>query len=252
MATIYTRLRHRARQIAALFPTPDFYIVHASAGRQSLEFFETDHVIAGLMAFVKTQINNDFGHGMDHAAKVTIDAGTLMIIEGKAAGYAKDFTRRRLRMVQSAGLLHDIKRKHKNHASEGALLARKVLKNFPFSPDETEDICYAIRNHEAFKHQTKPGTAERELVSGCLYDADKFRWGPDNFKDTIWDMIAFSNISLSEFIAKYPKGMESLERIKHTFRTRTGKTFGPQFIEFGIGIGKKLFQVIQTEFAADL
>jgi len=246
---VYDRIRHRARQIAARFPTPEFYITHAPANRQSLEFFEKDSVISRLKKFVSGHMENNFGHGIDHAVQVAVDAGALMIIESKDLGYSDERAAQQLRMIQSAGLLHDIKRKHRNHALEGALFARKILKRFSFSQDEAGDICYAIRNHEAFTDHAPSGTPERELISGCLYDADKFRWGPDNFKYTIWDMISFSNIPFREFVARYPKGMEGLERIKQTFRTPTGRSFGPQFIEFGIDIGRELFEVIQTEFS---
>ncbi len=201
---------------------------------------------------VAAHMENNLGHGMEHAVSVTLDAGTLMIIEGKLAGYTDEYTRQRLRLVQSAGLLHDIKRKRKNHAVEGALFARKILEGTTFSHSEVEDICHAIGDHEAFKHRAAATTPAGELVSACLYDADKFRWGPDNFKYTIWDMVSSSDISLGDFVKHYPKGMEGLERIKHTFRTRTGKVFGPQFIEFGIAIGEQLFSIIQTEFTDDV
>ena len=249
MAPVYMRIRWRARQIAAHFPTPDFYLIHAAVHRQSLGFFDTDPAIARLKVAVAGFLEDDFGHGMKHAVKVAVDAGTLMIIEATHAGGAGKASRRQLRMAQSAGLLHDIKRKHRDHALKGAVAAREILADFPFDDDETDDICHAIRNHEAFKEPVASRTLESERIAACLYDADKFRWGPDNFTDTIWAMISFSGISLTEFVARYPKGMKGLERIKHTFRTRTGQQYGPQFIDFGIGIGEQLIEVIRTEFA---
>jgi hypothetical protein len=50
-------------------------------------------------------------------------------------------------------------------------------------------------------------------------------------------------------MARYPQGMEGLEKIKTTFRTQTGKKYGPRFIDLGLAIGKKLYEVIQTEFS---
>ena len=252
MDPVYDRIRHRARQIAAQYPTPDFYTVHASRVEHSTRFLQADPVLQDLADFVSANIENDFGHGMIHAVKVTVDAGALLIIEGIQAGYTERSIRKRLRMIQSAGLLHDIKRKQKNHALQGARYARGILDRFSFHPEEIEDICDAIRNHEAFRKQADSATPTGDLMSGCLYDADKFRWGPDNFTDTIWSMIGFSNISLSEFVGRYPRGMESLDRIKTTFRTLTGSRFGPQFIDFGIEIGERLLQVITTEFSEHL
>ena len=75
------------------------------------------------------------------------------------------------------------------------------------------------------------------MLSDCLYDADKFRWGPDNFTHTIWDMVGFINPPLKTFVSHYPKGMALLKKIRGTFRSRTGRRYGPQFIDVGIAIG---------------
>jgi hypothetical protein len=119
-------------------------------------------------------------------------------------------------------------------------------------PDEIEDVCRAIQNHEAFKEITKIESAEGILVSDCLYDADKFRWGPDNFTHTLWDMISVHNPPLDKFMARYPKGMAGLEKIKSTFRSQTGRKYGPQFIDLGLTIGRKLHDVILSEFSDHL
>jgi len=155
---------------------------------------------------------------------------------------------RRVLVAQCAGLLHDIKRKEENHAVAGAVYAREILKNYPLMPYEREDICQAIRNHEAFKDTVKINTTEGALVSDSLYDADKFRWGPDNFTDTIWQMVSYSNTPLLKFIEFYPKGMQMLENIKSSFRSDTGKKYGPRFIDLGLAIGEELYDVIITEF----
>jgi len=62
-------------------------------------------------------------------------------------------------------------------------------------------------------------------------------------------MVSFFNIPVAQFMDLYPEGMEKLAKIKNTFRTITGKKYGPQFIDLGLAIGKELFGVIQTEFA---
>jgi hypothetical protein len=245
---IYLRIRHRARQIIIKYPPPAFYQDFPSAIRQSEEFFETNPVISRLRMFVADRIDNDLGHGFDHAVKVSLDAGGVMIIECGRSGYPKDFTYRRLLLVQCAGLLHDIQRKSENHAVKGALYAADLLKSYPLEPDEIGDVCQAIRNHEAFKEPIPVNSPEGLLVSDCLYDADKFRWGPDNFSDTIWHMVSFYRTPLKKFVEFYPSGMEKLVNIKSTFRTRTGRQYGPQFIDLGLCIGEELLHVIQTEF----
>ena len=249
MELIYARIRKLASQIASRHPSPDFYQDHSFENELSRQYFETNSITAKLQAFVGKHLDDDFGHGLEHAIKVAIDAGALMIIENKLAGYSDDFINRRVIVVQCAGLLHDIKRKQKNHAIQGAVYARELLEIYPLDPDEVEDIYQAICNHEAFKSTIEANTLESALVSDCLYDADKFRWGPDNFTDTVWAMVTFFKVPLSKFMVLYPKGIARLTRIKTTFRTSTGQRYGPQFIDIGLAIGEELLNVINTEFA---
>ena len=61
-------------------------------------------------------------------------------------------------------------------------------------------------------------------------------------------MVAFFNPSVADFVIRYPGGMQRLEEIKATFRSHTGKKYGPQMIDFGIIIGQELMTVILTEF----
>ena len=249
MQPIYIRLRERARQIVSTFPPPDFYQDHTRARDFSKHFLKNDSAIKKLHDFVADHLEDNFGHGLQHAVKVTIDAGALLFIEGQDAGYDRSMLDRRIRVVHCAGLLHDIKRKKKEHAKLGAAYAREILKEYPLASDEIEDVCRAIHNHEAFNDDILITTSQGELVSDCLYDADKFRWGPDNFTDTLWDMISFYDPPLSKFMARYPQGMEGLEKIKTTFRTQTGKKYGPRIIDLGLAIGEKLYGVIQAEFS---
>jgi len=208
--------------------------------------------MAALNEIVAEYLQHNAGHGLKHSRKVALDAGTLTIIEGRRAKLAENEIQRLTYLSHMAGLLHDVKRKKKNHAVEGALFSRKILPAFSLSPQEVEDVANAIRNHEAFKPLIPIDSLHGALVAGCLYDADKFRWGPDNFTDTVWNMIAIYNPPLSEFIKRYPEGMRGIARIKETFRTATGKMYGPQFIDLGIAIGEKLYKAILEEFKSCL
>lgn len=249
MNITYARIRQRARQIVDRYPSPDFYQDYSFADELSRQYLETNPSTENLQSFVAEHLEDNVGHGIEHALKVAIDAGTLMIIESRLVGRSENFIKRRVVIVQCAGLLHDIQRKHEDHAVKGAAYAKQVLKVFPFKSDEVDDICRAIRNHEAFKKSENTDTPEGALVSDCLYDADKFRWGPDNFTDTVWAMVSFSNMPIARFMDLYPEGMKKLTKIKNTFRTITGKKYGPQFIDIGLAVGKELFDVIQKEFA---
>lgn len=252
MDPIYARIREHARRIAARLPCPAFYTDFAQEVQISREFFDTDPVVGRLFAHVGQHLEDDYGHGLDHAVKVSLDAGTLILAEAHRQNVPQAAMRKRLRVVQSAGLLHDIRRKHKHHAQKGAEAARKILAAYPFSLQEIADICCAIGNHEAFTQPAPVDTREGRLVSDCLYDADKFRWGPDNFTHTVWNMVSFARIPLSAFVAHYPKGIRGLARIRDTFRSATGIRYGPEFIDQGLAIGDELLRIIRTQFAGEL
>lgn len=248
MDDVYREIRETARKIVARYPQPDFYLDHPSEVGTSEHFYGTDDTIVRLKQDLVQSLDDDFGHGMGHVEKVAIDAGTLVIIESRRFGYSQSLTRRNLLLAQCAGLLHDICRKEKSHAFKGAETASRTLQSYPLTADEITHICAAIRNHEAFAHLECLPNLQGRTISNCLYDADKFRWGPDNFTHTIWDMVGFFNPPLKTFISRYPKGIALLKEIRGTFRSGTGKQYGPQFIDMGIAIGNELFQEILTQF----
>jgi len=120
MQPIYARLRERACQIVSTFPPPVFYQDQALACEFSKDFFKNDPAIKKLHAFVADHLEDNFGHGLQHAVKVTVDAGALLFIEGQDDGYGKSMLTRRMQVVQCAGLLHDIKRKKKRTCQTGS------------------------------------------------------------------------------------------------------------------------------------
>ena len=40
--------------------------------------------------------------------------------------------------------------------------------------------------------------------------------------------------------------MKGIEKIKETFRTETGKQFGPEFIDMGISIGNAIYEEMNS------
>ncbi len=249
METIYAKIRAQALIIAAHYPPADFYQMYAAEIQYSADIFMQDALIVELRDVVAAQIENDFGHGMDHANKVAVEAGALVAIEAKRVSCPKPRMNHLVRMAHCAGLFHDICRKEENHAWKSADFAGRILQTYDLEQADVTDICRAIRNHEAFKDTEKAETSEGAMLSDCLYDADKFRWGPENFTHTVWDMVIFGKIPFQKFIHLYPKGVAFLEKIKPTFRSITGKACGPQFIDLGIAIGRELYGYIQAEYA---
>ncbi len=110
----------------------------------------------------------------------------------------------------------------------------------------------AIANHEAFVEPKRIYSPFGQMMSDALYDADKFRWGPDNFTQTLWQMLRSSRARIAPLIRRFPKGMEGVSKIKETFRTETGKIYGPEFIELGLKIGEKIYQFLEERFSEDL
>lgn len=247
MDSRYETVRQLARELVAESTPPVFYDKFSTEHTLSKTFFENNALINEMTDFVTAEIENDFGHGLHHSIKVAIDAGTLVIIECRLSEFSKEKTERILLLVQCAGLLHDIKRKEKNHAVKSADFALEFLKKYSLSQTEINDICNAIQSHEAFKEIVCNFSIEGKIISDCLYDADKFRWGPDNFAHTVWEMVTFSKIPLNEFMAHFPKGIKVIEKIKYTFRSETGKEYGPEFINIGTSIGHELFNKINNK-----
>jgi len=112
-------------------------------------------------------------------------------------------------------------------------------------------VAQAISNHEAFGEPQEIDTPLGQIVSDALYDADKFRWGPDNFTLTLWEMLRFSKASIGKLIQRFPKGMKGIARIKDTFRSPTGKIYGPEFIDLGLQIGEKIYIYLKERFGED-
>ncbi len=247
MDPIYERIRERARQLAAGLPLPAFYRDFPEEAKQARHFMENNPTVSKLRWFVSETADNTFGHGFLHAEKVTLDAGTLMLVECGKIGETAQQTDALVTMVQCAGLLHDVRRREKNHAARGAEIANEILQDYDLTEESTAAICLAIKNHEAFQPVIESPDRKGTLLNGCLYDADKFRWGPDNFTHTVWDMVSLANIPIAMFMAKYPEAMERLAGISATFRTDTGKKYGPEFINQGLEIGRQLLEHISND-----
>lgn len=253
MNPIYEQIRNHALAIAEGYPPAAFYQDYPAEVAFSLRLFDADPLVGEIRAFVAGNTADDFGHGIRHAVKVALDAGTLAAIEGQppqsVAGAAAENLRHRVRLAHCAGLLHDIQRKLKNHAREGAVVAAKVLAARGFDRDDIMDICLAIENHEAFGAVKRGGSPSGALLSDCLYDADKFRWGVENFTHTVWAMVSYADIPIRKFVDIYPSGVSFLEKIKPTFRTPTGRIYGPKFIDQGLALGEAIYGYIQAELA---
>ena len=144
MQPIYHQIRQRARQIILRHPTPIFYHDHSAADEASKQYFDSSRDIKKLLSLLAGTLENDFGHGLMHAIKVSHDAGTLRVIEARQNGYEEEALSRLVCLAQTAGLLHDVKRKKKDHSSHAAAHARKLLKKYSYSAEEIDYISTAV------------------------------------------------------------------------------------------------------------
>jgi hypothetical protein len=242
----YLEAQKLSERIAAEMEPPLFYVDKKDEVETSRVIFETHPMVQACMDIVKERADR-FGHGLSHVRKVAVDAGALVIIE-MDEGRPEEARSRMLLLSHIAGVLHDIRRLEPDHAQRGAEEAALVLRNFDLEDREREAVVQAIRNHEAFKPAEPLQDPSMQILSDALYDADKFRWGPDNFTETVWMMVAPTRVPLDLLMEHFAPSMKGIERITGTFRTSTGREYGPDFIAKGLEIGEKLC----TELAGTL
>jgi hypothetical protein len=242
MNNILEQLRSEAKNLAA-HKSPRFYELCNAQYSYSKETFFTHPLIIRCREDVLPFLNDEFGHGIDHSKKVAIEAGTISMNE--LGQRDLQLNRHMVILAQIAGLLHDICRLEPEHAQKGAELAKFILRDYPLDQEDKERIAFAIADHEAFKPRQNTGDELTVLLSGALYDADKFRWGPDNFVTTLWEICDYQEWPLEKILSRFPQGMEIIDSISMTFRTNTGQTFGPEFIEIGLEIGHVLYRKIK-------
>lgn len=248
MDRVLEEIKGMAREIVDDSRIPSFYKDYEDLINESKLFFDKNPLINKIRTDVYQTLEDNFGHGYGHAKKVSIEAGVVFVIEMRQAGIERDI-QYMLSVAQTAGLLHDICRKEKNHAKRGAEYAKEYLPSVFIFQKNVDAVVHAISNHEAFcDYYAEPPSLEAAILSDSLYDSDKFRWGPDNFSHMIWAMLENTEITAGQFLSGYQRGIGSLEKIRQTFRTQTGKKYGPEFIDIGIEIGNRLYKRINNEF----
>jgi hypothetical protein len=252
MEDIYEEMMANARVIAASFPQPRFYFNCREPLDVSRSLFDEDAQIMRCRTLVLRELNNDFGHGISHSEKVALEAGALAYIEGERLSLDGSSRRQACLLAQISGLLHDLRRGEKDHAKASAIAASTLFEECSISPEKGGVIQQAIANHEAFVEPKRIDSPVGQMISDALYDADKFRWGPDNFTHTLWQMLRSSKTRIAPLIRRFPEGMEGISWIKKTFRTGTGRIYGPEFIDLGLRIGEKIYEFLQERFCEEL
>jgi hypothetical protein len=241
MKELYRKLRAFSLQVAGTLEQPRFY----RSFPKEIALAERSLAGDGPIRSCRAELDESLlecAHGLCHCEAVARDAGALVMIEGRERGIEEEELPRLAEAAMIAGLLHDIKRREEDHAALGSLEAEKILNRLDFDRRLTAYITYAIRNHEAFKATCDLGDAAGCLVSDALYDADKFRWGPENFTTTLWLLMDGRGTEPERLHNVFPDKMKGIEQIKTTFRTATGRAYGPEIIDQGIAIGNAIYR----------
>jgi hypothetical protein len=242
--TTYEEAKQLCEEIASNIEEPRFYREKACEVDHSRQLFE-NHALVRKFLEIVAENKDTYGHGLSHVRKVSIDCGAIIMIEGTGR-FSETEMQKIILHAHLAGVLHDIKRKFPDHAREGAKEAGKILRNFNIGHDDRTGITLAIENHEAFKSNLPLDNPVHQLLSDALYDADKFRWGPDNFTEMLWDIIVPQKVPLKKVIESFTPGLEATRRIRDIFRSRAGKTYGPDFIDKGLLVGEKFYRELKA------
>ena len=238
---LYKKLQETAHRVAGTLPLPAFYEQHGHVIRRVDDMLVTNEIIRQCRTYLdESQL--ECAHGLCHCETVARDAGALILIEAPVLGIEEADAVHLSIMGEIAGLLHDIKRREQDHAVRGSIEAEKILKELGVDERSRSYITYAIRNHEAFKATCDLDDEAGCMLSDALYDADKFRWGPENFTGTLWLMVEAHRTPPEALHETFQEKMKGIEKIKETFRTETGKRYGPEFIDQGIIIGNAIFE----------
>jgi hypothetical protein len=243
----YQHLQAFSRKVAKALPPPLFYRTFGKDLRRADNLLRNHGTVSACRTYLDESLL-ECAHGLCHCESVARDAGAIVLIEGCRRGMPDEVVGPLAEAAVIAGLLHDIKRREEDHAVRGSIEAERILAAAGMNVRFREYIVYAIRNHEAFKQTCELGDEAGCMVSDALYDADKFRWGPENFTTTLWIMVDDRGTTPEQLRDIFPEKMRGIERIKETFRTGTGKTYGPEIIDQGITIGNAIYKELSLLF----
>lgn len=236
----YLALKKKSREIAQELEIPSFYTDYEKEMGISYEVLKKTPILLECKEYLDS-VELHHAHGTTHAETVAHDAGVIVMAETEMKNLDNTLTRDLVIYTQAASILHDIKRNDVEHAYKGSLVADAFLKYRNVPLPWRRYVVKAIKNHEAFKPIEEPENEIAALISNALYDADKFRWGPENFTKTLWIMVVNDRLPIKTFYENFLKGLEFIDKIQYTFRTRTGMQYGPEFIKKGLYIGRWLY-----------
>ena len=135
----YEQLQDIAHRVAKTLPVPAFYGCHAKTIRFAGEHLVASELLSECRAYLD-ESKLECAHGLCHCEAVARDAGALVLIEAPGRGIGEDDAAGLFLAAELAGLLHDIKRKEKDHARLGSIEAGKYADIVAVAVDPLADI----------------------------------------------------------------------------------------------------------------
>jgi len=240
-------LKRRARELAAGQPQSAFALDCAEElGHASTLFFEHP-LMQRLQGDALGFLNEPCGLGVEHGKRVAIDAAALVLAE--PTGLDPEARRRLALLAEMAGLLHDAMRFEDNHAEKGADLCLRILRSYHLDPEEIVWIAQAVALHETALPLVLNGPETARLLSGVLHDADCFRFGPDIFAATVWELCDCDEWTLEDIARAFPEGPKRAASLTKSFRTEQGRRYGPALIDEGLSLAQEYTRLFEQELA---
>lgn len=240
-------LKRRAKDLAASRPASAFSRDLAEELAHAKDFFFDNPLVLRLQGDALGYLDEACGIGVEHAKKVAVDAAAIVLAE--PSGLDPEERRRLAVLAQLAGLLHDALRHEEDHADRGADLSLRILRGYPLSDEERRWISQAVAAHDSPKPPALEGPEAAILLAGALYDADKFRFGPDIFATTLWELCECDEWSLEQIAERFAEGPRLAREFAGTFRTREGRRYGPQLLAEGLSLAEELQRMIGRALA---
>lgn len=242
-------LKRHARELSASRPQPAFYMECAEEiGHASSLFF--DHpLMLRLQNDALGFLNDPCGLGVEHGKRVAVDAAALVLAE--PTGLNQEERRRVALLAEMAGLLHDSMRHEDDHPDKGADLCLRILRGYPLTPEERIWIAQAVALHEADLPLAEGGPESARLLAGAVHDADRFRFGPDFFSATLWELCECDDWTLEEIAQAFPQGQKHAAACLGGFRTEQGRRYGPGLIGEGLSLAKDYARLFDEMLAAN-
>ncbi|MDQ7835668.1 MAG: HD domain-containing protein [Humidesulfovibrio sp.] len=242
-------LKRRARDLAVSRAQSAFSLECAEELTYARDLFFDHPLLLRLQGDALGFLNEACGLGVEHGKRVAMDAAALILVE--PSGLSADERRRLTVLAEMAGLLHDALRHEDNHAEKGADLCLRILRGYAISPEERLWIAGAVAAHEKDGTQPQEAGEHARLLAGAVHDADIFRYGPDIFATTLWELCECDEWSLEQIAAAFPEGVRRAKALAGSFHTESGRRYGPPLLAEGVSLSEEYERMLGQTLAAN-